>query len=227
MRISVIIPAWNAEAHLAEALESVLAQELPADEIIVVNDGATDGTAAIASRYAERGVVLLSRENGGCAAALNTGLAAASGDAYAFLDADDLWRPEKLRLQAAELREQPELEGVFSHVQGFASPDLDAELRARICVPAAPLEGIHKGTLLIQASAFHRIGPFDERVRTGDFVEWYLRAQEKGLRYRVLPQVLYLRRYHAGNHGRLVPQGRQEYVRWLKESLDRRRTCST
>lgn len=98
-RVSVIIPCYNAAPHLAAAIESVLAQTHAAHEIIVVDDGSTDDTAAIARRYVGRGVTLLTEAHGGVAAARNHGILAATGDLIAFLDADDQWLPHKLAVQ--------------------------------------------------------------------------------------------------------------------------------
>ena len=107
--ISVVIPASNAEATLARALESVLAQTRPPDEIIVVDDASTDCTVRLAKSYADQGVSLLRvRERRGAAAARNLGIAAAKGRWIAFLDADDEWLPAKLEKQAAAISANPE-----------------------------------------------------------------------------------------------------------------------
>jgi glycosyltransferase involved in cell wall biosynthesis len=97
--ITAIIPVHNGERHLAEAIQSVLAQTLPPGEIIVVDDGSTDASAAIAQSFGAP-VRVLAQPNLGPAAARNLGLAHATGDLLAFLDADDLWTPNKLARQA-------------------------------------------------------------------------------------------------------------------------------
>jgi glycosyltransferase involved in cell wall biosynthesis len=103
-RVSIIVPAYNAEAYLAEALDSALAQDWPAAdlEVVVVDDGSTDGTAAVIGRYGDR-IVARRRENGGLCAAVGTGLESATGDLITFLDADDVLRPDKVRRQAEML----------------------------------------------------------------------------------------------------------------------------
>lgn len=102
--ISVVIPAYNAELFLADAIRSVLEQTVAPLEIIVVDDGSDDGTARVAQRFGER-VRLIRQPNGGPSSARNSGVAAASGDWVAFLDADDAWLPEKLDRQAPLLAE--------------------------------------------------------------------------------------------------------------------------
>ena len=112
--ISVVIPAWNAEETLARALESVLAQTRPPDEIIVVDDASTDGTVRLAKSYADQGVSFLSlRERRGAAAARNTGIRGAKGRWIAFLDADDEWLPTKLEKQAAAISANPKHRSSF------------------------------------------------------------------------------------------------------------------
>ena len=104
--VSVIIPAWNAAATLDATLRSVRAQTHRALEVIVVNDGSTDATADIVVAHASQDsrIRLESIANSGVAAARNRGMALASGELFAFLDADDLWAPEKLRKQLEALR---------------------------------------------------------------------------------------------------------------------------
>lgn len=94
-RVSVIIPAYNAEHFLREAIDSALSQTLPAYEILVINDGSTDRTRAVAESYGDR-ITYIEQQNQGQGAARNAGLAKASGRFIAFLDADDFWQPEFL-----------------------------------------------------------------------------------------------------------------------------------
>jgi GT2 family glycosyltransferase len=120
--ISVVIPAWNAEETLARALESVLTQTRPSDEIIVVDDASTDGTVRLAKSYAGQGVSVLSlRERRGAAAARNLGIRGATGRWIAFLDADDEWLPAKLEKQAAAISANPEAPLVFCASEEFSS----------------------------------------------------------------------------------------------------------
>lgn len=107
-RISVVIPAHNAGEHLGRALQSVLAQTRPADEILVVDDGSTDKTAEVTRSFGSA-VTYLRQDQRGAGAARNQGIEAATGNWIAFLDADDEWRPEKLQLQLDLLARNPEL----------------------------------------------------------------------------------------------------------------------
>jgi glycosyltransferase involved in cell wall biosynthesis len=226
MRISTIIPAYNADRYVGAALNSVMSQTLPSDEVIVVDDGSTDGTLDVLQHYATH-IRIIHLEHGGAARALNVALAAATGDALAFLDADDLWLPEKLRVQAAALSTDNELEAVFGMVQQFSSPDLDHADTPRYAVPADLLPGISKNTLLVRRSAFDRIGYFSEEYGASDFVDWYARANVLGLRSRVLPELVAMRRHHPENMGRRLRSEQQsETLQILKRSLDMRRRRS-
>jgi glycosyltransferase involved in cell wall biosynthesis len=106
--ISVVIPAYNAGHYVGRAIQSVLAQTRPADEIIVVDDGSTDSTAGIVGGFGSR-IKLIQQPNAGVSAARNSGIRAAVGDWVAFLDADDQWLPDYLRMQAELLSRNPHL----------------------------------------------------------------------------------------------------------------------
>ena len=107
---SIVVPAFNVSATLAETLTSLLAQTYASFEIIVVDDGSTDDTPQIAARFAgDRRVRVIRQANRGLAGARNTGIAAARGDVIGFCDADDLWRPEKLALHVAHLEANPQV----------------------------------------------------------------------------------------------------------------------
>jgi len=111
MLISVIIPAYNAAPYLERAIHSVLVQIRPADEIIVVDDGSTDNTIEITARFGGK-LKLIRQANAGVSAARNMGIRAAKGDWIAFLDADDEWLPNRLRLQCELLEQQKDLNWV-------------------------------------------------------------------------------------------------------------------
>src|SRR5438128_10290292 len=102
--ISIIMPAFNAERHIGDSIQSVLDQTLADWELIVVDDGSTDHTATVVGRFNDSRVHYVKRENGGQAAARNTGIRNSNGALIAFLDADDLWLPEKLVRQLDVLK---------------------------------------------------------------------------------------------------------------------------
>ena len=222
MKISVVIPVYNTERYVAELIDSVLAQTRPPDEVIVVDDGSTDGTPAALKSFGTR-IITLRQEQAGPSSALNTGIARATGNHLAFNDADDTWLPEKLRLQCDFLSEEPEIEAVFGMARQFISPDWH-DGGGRPGEVAADQLGISRLTMLIRRNAFERIGLFDQSLRFIDFLDWYGRAQVQGLRTHMLPDILGLRRLHANNTGRVHGHAqRQENVLALKRMLDLRR----
>ena len=226
--ISVVIPVYNATPYLAEAITSVLGQTCPPDEIIVVDDGSTDGSADIAHSFGTA-VRCMAQDNHGQAAARNLGVTHSTGDVLAFLDADDLWLPDKLERQLTALAANPQLEAVLGGAENFISPELDEVQRNLLARSAAQTGNYHAGTLLIRRAAFLRVGQFDARWRQSDFVEWWARATRLRLVYTVVPHLLLRRRLHVNNLTRRERQHRPEYLRMLSEQLALRRgeTVST
>ena len=220
--VSAIIPVRDGEVYLAEALDSILAQTVPAAEVIVVDDGSRDSSAAIAEGYGAP-VRCVRREPSGSGAALNAGFRDSSGEFIAYLDADDLWTPRKLELQLAAMAEDPEVGLVFGHVERFISPDLSTGERSRIKLPAESAPGLLRGTLLVRRTAMEAVGGYVEHEKLGEFIDWYARAQDRGIRHAMLPDVLMRRRLHASNRSGAAAGDHGDYVGVVREILKRRR----
>ena len=219
--VSVLVTAFNAEHYLAEAIESALGQTYPNVEIVVVDDGSTDGTFDVIRRYPQ--VRAHRQERGGIGAARNTAVGMATGDFLTFLDADDRFPPDKLDVQLRAFDVDPMLDAVYGHVREFVSPDLTSEQRARIR-PAVDYHESHlSGVMLIRRVAFDRVGPWQVGLRVGTGVEWYTRSLDAGLRTIVLPDVLLERRLHLSNNGLQEADHRLQYASIVKAALDRRR----
>jgi glycosyltransferase involved in cell wall biosynthesis len=223
--ISVMIGVYNAAPYLGEAIESVLAQDYRPLELIVVDDGSTDGSGDVARRYPEARVVR--QENAGNGAARNRAVEEASGDLFAFLDADDRFAPGKLRVQAAALDADPGLDMVFGHVREFHSPELDEETRRTLRPPAPePMPWTAPNLMLIRRDSFERVGPFTTAVRVGVTVDWFARASEAGLRHQILPQVVLERRIHTQNNGLRERAARSQYLDVIRAAMERRRAAA-
>jgi glycosyltransferase involved in cell wall biosynthesis len=222
--ISVVMAVFNGEAYVAEAIESVLAQTHPAVQLVVVDDGSDDGTAAVAARW-EHALTLVSQARGGIAVARNTGIEHATGELLTFLDADDLFVPTTLEREWAVLAADPTLDMTSSLVQEFLSPELTADERARQRSPGPPAFNRQPTGMLVRRSSFDRVGPFDPSFTRGVGIDWVARAAEGGLRCGELPEVLRQRRLHGENHGLREQADVLQYVRVVKSALDRRRAA--
>ncbi|HUF08090.1 MAG TPA: glycosyltransferase family A protein [Rhodothermales bacterium] len=222
MTVSVIIPVFNGERYLPEAVESVLDQTRPASEIIVVDDGSTDGSAQVVASYGSQ-VGYVQQANRGTAAARNRGVDESRGELLAFLDQDDFWAPAKLELQLNVLEDQPAVGAVFGYVRQFVSPDVDDVARERFVCPDEPQEGYSPSAMIIRRSCFDEVGPFHERWRQAEWIEWLLRLKESAISTVMLQEVVAHRRIHEGNKGVVYRPATGEYLRALKESVDRRR----
>jgi glycosyltransferase involved in cell wall biosynthesis len=218
--VSTIIPVYNGERYVAEAIASVLAQSYATVEVLVVDDGSQDHTRQVVQAITDPRVRYLHQSNQGAALARNLGIATAQGDFFAFLDADDLWAGEKLAWQMAELAARPELEMVFGHYTEFRSP----ELGQATVTPPRTLPGYSSGTLLIRRAAFFQAGLFSGAWRLGEFMEWYSRTMDAGLRQAMMDKVVLYRRVHQHNMGITRRDERAEYARVLHAIVERRRT---
>lgn len=219
-RISAILSVFNGERYLREALESILAQTRPPDEIIVVDDGSTDGSADVARTFG--GVTVLSQANAGQAAGIAAGVAHASGTLLAFQDADDLWSADKLERQLAVLAD-PSVEAVFGMSEQFVSPELGPELHARFAPPEKILTGEISTAMLVRRSAFERVGGYDPTLRGAGFTDWLARAKQAGLRSSMLPHIVHRRRLHLTNYGRVnVEERNRNMFAALRRNIQRK-----
>lgn len=215
--ISVIIPVYNGERYLAEAIKSVLGQTLPAAEVIVVDDGSTDGSVEIARRFSPS-VRYFRQINQGPATARNVGVNAAQGQMLAFLDADDLWLPEKLAKQVPMLQQQSD-----GYVVCRFHPILEPNVAWPAGLNRAYFEseptGFVPSGLLVARTAWENVGPFDPSYRVGEDSEWFFRARKLKTPEGVVPHVLFAKRFHGQNLS-LQATGR-ELLRGLRASLRR------
>ncbi len=201
--VSAVVTAYNAERHIGETLAAILAQTRPPDEVIVVDDGSTDGTRDVL-RELGSAVRTIRQPNGGHANALNRGCRAARGDYLAKCDADDLWQPDKLERQLAALDADPGIDVAFGAVWIFGLEEsrwdvpggsygvLDHERFAKALFDA---NLICPSSTLLRRSLYERLGPFVEHLPAEDYDYW-LRALAVGARFHYDPRVLVRYRRH-------------------------------
>ena len=225
--VSCIVPVFNGERFLGEALDSILTQGGPPVEVIVVDDGSADGTTAVLSRYARR--IRVERQNNrGPAAARNAGLRVATSPFLAFLDADDLWLEGKLTQQLAVLVARPSLGFCLSGIENFWEPELGEIPEAVRNSPASgPRPGYYLQTMLAHRGVFETVGFLDESLRNGEDLDWFVRAAEKQVQFEILPPVLVRRRIHGANLTGLGGGNPRLHLAILRESIQRRRGTTT
>jgi len=222
--VSVIIPVYNYDRYLAEAIESVLDQTYQHLEVIVVDDGSADQSAEVAKSFAARGLRYCHQVHAGIGAARNKGVELAHGDYIAFLDADDRWPIEKLELQLRAFESDPAVEMVFGQALQLQNGSAwEAGVRDNRLPVSGMVPGMVPGTMLVKRAALFRVGKFKDDLKVGEFIDWYARAVELQVRSLVLPDLLLWRRIHDSNQGVRERQSVTDYARVLKASLDRRR----
>jgi glycosyltransferase involved in cell wall biosynthesis len=226
--LTVVIPTYNNAAYLTEAVESVRRQSRPPRRIVIIDDGSTDATPETVATLRNNGegppIDYLRQDNAGPAAAINRGAALVDSTLIAFQSADDIWVPEKIAWQLRALEDGADL--VFGYMQNFVSPELDPATAANLQCPPEPMIGHNAGTVLLRLDIFHKIGPFNESFRIGEFMDWYGRAVDLGLKSAMLPQVVSMRRLHGRNHSLTRKAAGTGYAHVLKAMLDRRRSQS-
>jgi Glycosyl transferase family 2 len=220
--VSVIVPVRDGERFLAEAIESVLAQDYAPLELIVVDDGSVDGSARIAGSYQQ--VRLLRLPGHGVAAARNAGVEAASGELLAFLDQDDVWSPRKLNLQVAALLADQSLAFALGHQRLFLEPGTPPPAWLSVSELDGEHVGHFPGTLLVRRRAFERVGGFDQDAVPAEGADWFMRAAELGLRRAIVPELVLSKRVHDANQSGDMSGARRQVLRAIKGSLDRRRS---
>lgn len=219
--LSVIIPVYNGERYMGEAIESVLGQDYRPIEVIVVNDGSTDNTETIARRYAEH-IVYVHQENRGPAAARNRGLHMSHGDIVGFLDADDLWSKNKLSVQLTRLEEDRSVEivvGLSQPIKLRTGKDGNVTFEEWY----DPFCALLLSAALFRSSVFERVGLFDETLHYGEDTDWFMRTREARIAITIVHEVsLYYRRHESNMTLDSVTRDRF-FIKALKKSLDRRR----
>jgi glycosyltransferase involved in cell wall biosynthesis len=223
--LSVVIPAHGHARLLPAAIRSVLDQADPDIELIVVEHEPTQAVSEIVERYEGTPIRAITSGGNTPGAARNAGVSAATGSLLAFLDADDLWPPGRLAAERAALEAEPDLDAVFGLVRAFT--DRDEEPLgdpAEAMLDADPPQAARLiTTALFRREALGRVGRFDDAAVLGSEIEWVARAEDAGLRFGTLDDVVLLRRNHAGNTTRIQRADYGEYAQALKRVIDRRR----
>lgn len=201
--VSVVIPVYNAGRFLGAALDGVLTQTVRDHEVIVIDDGSRDNTAAVVAEYG-RAVQYQWQENRGVSAARNAGIGLARGEYVAFLDADDVWLPTKLERQVEVLRKNPEFGTVGC---GYYLTDDCLAVTGEVLPPPVELAdllllrangGLFGSSLIASRKRLEGLGGFDERLSTSADFDLAVRIGQHG-QIAVIPEPLVYYRQHGGN----------------------------
>jgi len=203
-KTSVIIPFYNNEHYIEEAITSLLIQTVPPKEIIVVNDGSTHESRQFLNKFSAKVSIIDHKVNKGIAHARNTGAEHSTGEYLAFLDGDDLWEPNKIEIQQVVLEKEVSVAGCHTGVYVFNKNKSILE----ICNDkpiildfknSAVESHVVPSSFMIRKSAFVDIGGFDPKVRAEDY-DFFLSLLTKGYRIKFIPKTLtWLRRDDHGN----------------------------
>lgn len=221
--VTVVVPVFNGAGFLRQAVESILAQDYPALEVIVVDDGSTDDIAAAVAAL-PIDVRFIRQANAGPAAARNRGIRDASGAFIAFLDVDDLWPEGNLRRLAQHLVDYPAVQVVHGFGQ-LARLEADGQHTYL----GNPLESFpsYIGAGLYRREAFDAVGCFDEHMRFGEDSDWYNRAREADLTVTRLDETTLIVRRHENNMTRGKTMVELAVLRTFKKALDRKRAADS
>jgi GT2 family glycosyltransferase len=212
-RISVVVPLYNHERYIEQTLQSVLSQTMPAHEIIVIDDGSTDGSAARVDRLRERHpqIALWSKENGGAHSAINAGIERATGDLVAILNSDDIYHPDRLAIMLRELdgASQPDavataldfIDGDGRAIRNSWYEEGVAFYRRTQDLALTLINGnflMTTSNLLMRRSLFDEIGGFSP-LRYAHDLDFFLRLIARGKTIRLIRQPLLSYRQHPAN----------------------------
>lgn len=217
--VSVIIPVYNGAKYIAEAMESVRAQNYDLLEIIVVDDGSTDDTPSIVRSFED--IRYIHQANQGVAGARNTGIENSRGELIAFLDADDYWAANKLNIQVGCMLKHPRIGYTLGRQRNF----LESGTSRPFWLREEHLLEEHTGflpTLLIRRQIFDKVGLFNTNFRISEDVEWFSRVKDAGIPMMVVPEVVLYRRIHDANLSYQSKAGNPQLLRALRTSVRRK-----
>jgi glycosyltransferase involved in cell wall biosynthesis len=220
VKVSVIIPVFNGAAYLRDALDSVLAQTCPVYEVIVVDDGSNDDSPQILASYGDR-LSIVRQQNQGVAVARNAGLRLATGEVIAFLDQDDLWPFDRMRLVADALAAHPDAEVATGLIEILDQRTVDRGMPEDM---KAGRNEFLLGSLSIRARLFTRLGAFNQDVGHADDTDFWCRRIEANVKTIYLDGVTLIYRLHDNNASSDWPRRTHYLLGVIRESLKRRRS---
>lgn len=203
-KVSVIVPAYNGQSTILETINSVLQQSFTDFELIVINDGSTDGTLELLSNIKDARLKVYSYKNGGLPAARNRGIVRATGEFLSFIDADDLWTPDKLELQLQALQQNPQAGVAYSWTICMGNngnlfhPGVSESFQGNVYPDLLVGNFIGSGSnVLLRREAIESVGYFDESLKSCEDWDYWLRLAPKW-EFAVVPKPQIIYRLSSG-----------------------------
>lgn len=194
--ISVIIPVYNTEDFIGEAIESAATQTIKPLEIIIIDDGSTDNSSKIIAKYLSKNIVSFYQKNSGPASARNAGIKIARGDFIAFLDADDLWAENTLAMHYAHFKEQPNLDIARGYTRLIKKNNNLLKKYEKYEEYDLPKFFISFVTGLFKKSVFEKVGLLDEELYYREDIDWFLKAKELNIQIKTYENIVHYCRIH-------------------------------
>lgn len=213
--VSIVIPVFDGERFVGDAIRAALAQDHPAVEVIVVDDGSTDGTAEVISQFPA--VRRVRQDNGGPSSARNAGIEVASGAFITFCDSDDRFRPSKVSAQVAHLHAHPEVGCVLVGHETFLEPGAERPAWAQDDA------GVQPQSAMVRREVIDAVGAFDPAFTFAEGMEWLSRMRSGGVGIAVLDEVLVDRRIHDANLSYERSEMRHQLLVAMQQRLASRR----
>jgi glycosyltransferase involved in cell wall biosynthesis len=221
--VSVVIPVYNGETFLGEAISSALHQTVTPREIIVIDDGSTDRTSQIASGFGPP-VLCYRQERQGPPVARNYGIEKAASEWISMLDSDDVWPANSLELQLNQAAKDPTVQVVAGYARLWTNPE-ETLLPQPSSIGEEPRLFLGWGSVLVRKSLFSRLGMLNTQLFCCDDWDWFMRARELGIRMDIHNGLVLNYRRHGGNLTNNQARNNRYIVKMLKQSLDRRRAA--
>jgi glycosyltransferase involved in cell wall biosynthesis len=220
VEVAAIIPVRDGAEFIGDALRSVYQQTARPREIIVVDDGSTDQTAEIVKTFPD--VIYQRQPKSGAAEARNAGARRATMPFVSFLDADDLWTPQKTEKQLRLMLKRAELGIVSGRMQQFYTSET-----GEVILRGETADSQLLTALLVRREVFWRVGPLSSDWAVGETIDWWARVIDLNVSRAALPETVYLRRNHTKNLARTTEKPQREYLRMLHTVVQRRRGPAT
>jgi glycosyltransferase involved in cell wall biosynthesis len=220
MIVSVVIPTYNSEKYVGEALESIFTQTMALSEVICVDDASSDKTVSLIKSQFPRAKIILNSKNAGPGYCRNQGILNSTGTFVAFLDSDDCWAPDKTEEQTQLFRADQAMEMVGGLTENFEMQGGKHQLTP------VPYFNAYMSSFIIKRETFKKIGLFNADLRLSEDQDWFLRAREGDVKMKILDRTVLMKRIHESNMTKDISFQESGMIDVLKKSLDRRRKSS-